>query len=368
MSSTVILFCYNRSNLILKESDRMRADRLISILLLLQNEGKMSSRQLAERLEVSVRTIVRDMEALSMAGVPVYAERGSGGGWRLPDGYRTRLTGIRSEELTALILSTHPQLLADLRIESHFHNAMQKLLASSPAPIKENAELFRRRIHIDGAGWHRSTETCPHLLTVQEALFANRLLRIRYEYDMPFPEDGEQERRESERVVQPLGLVAKRTVWYLVAARERDGAEQDGMGEIRTYRVSRIAHAEVLDETVPYPDFFHLARYWEESTARFKQSIPRYVARLRLDPIVRKQWEQQPFLEILETGAVEEDGRLPATVQFATLDHAVNMVLGFGPAVAVLDPPELREAVIAAAKATLEQYAGIPHCGCGKHP
>jgi len=293
---------------------------------------------------------------------------------------------MRSEELSALILSTHPQLLKDLRIESHFRNAMQKLLASTPEPIKENAQMFRRRIHIDGAGWHRSAETCPHLLTVQEALFAGRLLNIRYEY--------EYRSETAERIVQPLGLVAKRTVWYLVAAtvppeeagmRSRpEGAEAAKAGEagkaaeaakgakdpvgtgldsVRTYRVSRIAHAEVLDQTWPYPDSFHLAKYWEQSTERFKRSIPRYVARLRMEPHVRKQWEQQPFLEILGAGPVEEDGRIAADVQLATLEHAVQMVLGFGPSVAVLEPAELREAVIAAARKTLELYAEPPNGG-----
>ena len=152
----------------------MRADRLVSILLLLQNQGKLTTRQLADKLEVAERTIMRDMEALSMAGIPVYAERGNQGGWQLAAGYRTTVTGMKAEEFTSLLISAHPGLQRDLGIEQHFDQAYQKLLAASSPAFKQSAEQMRQKIHIDGAGCHggQGEQACPYLTTAQEAVWA----------------------------------------------------------------------------------------------------------------------------------------------------------------------------------------------------
>jgi len=314
----------------------MRADRLLSILLYLQNYGKMTSGELAEKLEVSERTIIRDMEALSLSGVPVYAERGSRGGWRLADGYRTNLTGMKAGELISLIISNQPVLLQDLGIREQYEAALQKLLAASPSAIRENIEFFRQKIHIDGAGWHEAAETFPYLATVQEAVWAERKLRIHY-------------RRGQETVIRtvcPLGLVAKRSVWYFIAECE---------GDIRTYRISRIVHAEMLEESFPRPEDFNLAQYWEQSSRQFKQHLPSYPAVVRMDETLLSRMQRERFVRVLHA-ETEAAGTVKAAIDFETLEHACETVLRFGSSVEVVSPPELQAKVLSEAQAIVDRY------------
>jgi predicted DNA-binding transcriptional regulator YafY len=175
---------------------------------------------------------VRDMEALSAAGVPVFAERGSNGGWCLSEGYRTTLTGMKTVEIISLLLSNPSNLLDDLGIRNDFDMAFLKLLAESPVTIQQDADIVRQRIHIDGAGWHQSNETFPYLTTVQY----------------------QREKDIVERIVNPLLLVAKRSIWYVLAEIE---------GEFRTYRVSRLVDAHLVEESFERPHNFNLAQYWE---------------------------------------------------------------------------------------------------------
>ncbi|XEC93711.1 helix-turn-helix transcriptional regulator [Paenibacillus tarimensis] len=314
----------------------MRADRLLMILLLLQNERKLTTSELAEKLEVSERTVVRDMEALSASGVPVYAERGRGGGWLLSEGYRTNLTGLKSDEFVSLLISSRQDLLADLGFKAHFDAAFQKLLSSSPAALRQNTELIWGKIHIDGAGWHQSKETCPCLATVQEAVLGNRKLLILYRRD-----EG-----DVERTLHPVGLVAKRSVWYLVA-------EIDG--DFRTYRVSRIVSAVMLDETFQSPTGFNLALYWEQSTAQFKRNLPRYPAKLMTREDQLDRLGQQPYVKVLKIQAAG-NGWAAAEVEFETLDSACEIVLGFGSSIEVIVSAELRTRVISEAKAIVNLY------------
>jgi len=314
----------------------MKADRMLSILLHLQNEGKLSSKELAEKLEVSERTIARDMDALSMSGVPVYAERGSLGGWRLSEGYRTNLTGMKAEEFISLIISAHPGLLVDLGIKKHFDAAFHKLIAASPASIKETAELIQQKIHIDGAGWKAANETCSHLTTVQAAVLAENKLCIHYKSGQDI----------SIRTVYPLGLVAKRSVWYLVAERE---------GEIRTYRVSRIAEAQLLDESFAYPNDFNLSQYWEQSISQFQQSLPRYMAELKVNEQLLERLEKERYITIKQISAAG-DSKFTATIQFATLEHACEIVLSLGSHAEVIAPAELRSKVAIEATAIVNVY------------
>lgn len=320
----------------------MRADRLLNLLLLLQNRGKMSSRQLAELLEVSERTIVRDIEALSAAGIPVYAERGSRGGWVLADSYRTNLTGMRPEEIVSLLLANHNELLKDLGIQGDFQAAYQKLLAAAPAPIRQDAELIRERLHIDGAGWHASEEAFPWLSAVQEAVWAQRKLRIRYR-----KEEG-----ITERIIHPLGLVAKRNVWYVAAEQEPDG-------ELRTFRISRLEEASLLDETFMRPEGFDLAAYWEQSTARFKSELPRYVARVRTTEAGLDRLRKERFIKVLQVENSDNQGQILAEVDLQTLDWACGVILRIGRDVEVLEPQELRERVISEAQAILALYGPL---------
>lgn len=314
----------------------MRADRLVLILLLLQNHQKMTTRELAQRLEVSERTVIRDMEALSAAGIPVYAERGAMGGWTLTEGYRTSLTGMKAEEIVALLLVKPTQLLSDLGLKEDFEAAYQKLLAISPSSLRHDAEFVRERIHVDGAGWDQSTESFHHLSVVQEAVWAGRKLRITYQRGDDVVE----------RVIHPLGLVAKRSTWYVVAQVE---------AEFRTYRISRIVDAQLLEDLFEPPVGFHLATYWEESTQQFKEQLPRYPARVRATDSSCTRISQERFVKILGIEPLE-NGWGKASLEFNTLESACEILLGYGSSIEVLEPEELRNELIARVKSIVELY------------
>ena len=319
----------------------MRADRLLSIVLLLQTHGQLTSRLLAERLEVSERTIHRDMEALSLSGIPVFAERGSNGGWSLLGEYRTNLTGLNEAEIQSLFVTQPPKLLADLRLKKASEGALLKLLAALPAMYRQGAEQARRRIHIDTAGWAKQEEAVPLLPVLQDAIWSERKLRFGYQRGPGCD--------EVEREVDPLGLVAKGSAWYLVA----------GVGgEIRSYRISRMSRAEVLDQACVVHADFDLAGYWETSTATFKSALPNYVAKFRVAPEVfpRLRFAGR-FARVGDTVDTDENGWLIVNVGFDVEEIACEYALGFGSKLEVLDPRSLREKVIAAARRVLEFYS-----------
>lgn len=307
----------------------MRADRLLSILLLLQVHRRLTARALARRLEVSERTIYRDIDALSAAGVPVYAARGAGGGCCLPERYRTNLTGLSEGEIQALFLSKAPRLLADLGWRDASETALIKLLAALPSASRRDAEYARQRIHVDPTGWRQPEEAVPCLPALQEAVWQERKLRLIY---------GRGGGAIVERLVDPLGLVAKGSVWYLVAAVE---------GEIRTYRVSRVRDVCPADEPCVRPPDFDLATYWARASAAFTAGLPRYPATLRADqailPRIRQLWR---YARIEREEPPDEAGRVGLTVHFETEEEACEYVLGCGARIEVVEPPALRERVI----------------------
>lgn len=318
----------------------MRADRLLSIVLLLQTHGQLSSRTLAERLEVSERTIHRDMEALSFSGIPVVAARGTTGGWSLLGEYRTNLTGLNEAEIQSLFVTQPPKLLADLRLKKASEGALLKLLAALPAMYRQGAEQARRRIHIDTGGWSRQEEAVPLLPVLQEAIWSERKLHFTYQRG---PDCD-----EVEREVDPLGLVAKGSAWYLVA----------GVGEdVRSYRISRIANASVMDQPCAIPPGFDLAQFWEQSTATFKANLPKYVAKFRVAPEVfpRLRFAGR-FARVGEVVDTDLNGWLVVLVRFDVEEMACEYALGFGSNLEVLEPRSLREKVIAAAHQVLEFY------------
>ena len=318
----------------------MRADRLLSILLLLQVHRKMTARELARRLEVSERTIHRDMEALGMAGVPVTAERGAGGGWMLLEEFRTNLTGLNEAEIQALFLAKPSRLLADLGLAKAGEAALIKLLAAIPSVQRRGAEDVRQRIHVDSAGWRQSEEAVPALRTLREAVWQDRKLRLTYQRG-----DG----ATVERMVEPLGLVAKGSVWYLIAA---------VAGEPRSYRASRVQEAALLDEPSVRPAGFDLAAYWEQSALQFKANLPRYPATLRADPSLLPSLRSGGHFSRLEqVSRPDADGLVTAEMIFEDEHNACEFVLGFGPRLEVLDPPSLRAQVIATAKGIVALYA-----------
>lgn len=318
----------------------MRADRLISILLLLQIHQRLTARALAERLEVSERTILRDMEALSGAGIPVFAERGTGGGWSLVENYRTNLTGLNEAEIQALFLTRPPRLLADLGLEKAADGAHLKLLAAIPSSARRNAEQISQRIYVDVAGWKRADEAVPCLPIIQEAVWQERKLRFSYQRG---------DECAVERVVEPLGLVAKGSVWYLVAAVD---------GEIRNYRVSRVQTAEMLAEGFIRPADFDLATMWQRSNVEFKAKMPRYVVKVRVHPdaLWRLQYAGR-YSNVEHLGDAEADGWIPVQMNFQVMENACENLLGLGMQVEVIEPLELRERIVEAAQRVIAFYA-----------
>jgi predicted DNA-binding transcriptional regulator YafY len=325
----------------------MRADRLLSIVLLLQSKGQLTGRDLAERLEVSERTIHRDMEALSGAGIPVVAERGAGGGWSLLGEYRTNLTGLNEAEIQSLFVTKPSRLLADLNLEKAAEGAMLKLLAALPSIYRRGAEYARRRIYVDITGWQRSDEAVPLLHTLQDAVWHERKVRMLYERSGCDP---------VERVVDPLGLVAKGSVWYFVAAVEE--------GEVRSYRVSRVQSAEATDIPSVRPADFDLQSFWEQSTSQFRASLPRYqmIARVRQEIFPRLRYAGR-FARIEHAGPPDEHRWIPVSVRFDVEEMAVEYALSFGAKLEVLEPVTLREKVIEAAKGLVEFYEGAGKYG-----
>lgn len=314
----------------------MRADRLLSILLLLQANGRMTAAVLAKRLEVSERTILRDMDALSSAGVPVTAERGVGGGWRLIDGYQTKLTGLTSPEIQSLFLGRPPKLLADLGFKEVADSAWIKLQAALPIEVRQQAEFVRQRILIDPRGWRDSAETLECLPVLLEALWRARQVRFRYERST----DG------GARVVSPLGLVARANAWYLVA---------DRSDQRRTYRVSRIREAAVLDDACARPAGFDLAEHWERSSSEFREKLP------QLDATFLADAHAMPWIRWYRSGRVQEEiaegDRFRVRLRFYGPDDALQFALSYGGAVELVEPAELRERILAVARTLVARYA-----------
>ena len=312
----------------------MRADRLLSILLLLQVKRRITARDLARRFEVSERTILRDMDALSSCGVPVVAERGVGGGWELMEEYQTRLTGLSPAEIHSLFLARPPQVLADLGLKQESEAALIKLHAALPAAVQKQADFVRQRILVDTRGWRDSSESISCLPVLLDALWRERQLQFVYARQACDPE---------QRLVDPLGLVARRNTWYLIAQIET---------QVRTYRVSRMREASILESPCVRPQGFDLGEYWERSSVEFREQLPRYYAEFLADPSIMRWVRYRGWR--LEQEVVEGD-RIRIRVRFDIEEEALQFALGFGANVAVLQPPELREKVFAAALAAVER-------------
>jgi predicted DNA-binding transcriptional regulator YafY len=321
----------------------VRADRLISLLMLLQTRGQMTAQELAERLEVSPRTIYRDLDALSAAGVPVYAERGPHGGCALLESYRTNLTGLKEDEVRALFMFSVPGLLADLGADKASEAALLKLSAALPAPFQRDAELVRRRIYLDPTGWFQFEEATPHLSTIQTALWGAQRLRIVYRSAAG---------NWSKQLVDPYGLIAKAGVWYMVGSVN---------GYIATYRISRMAEASPTGSSFDYPEDFDLAAYWSDWCARFEASRQTYAVTLRIAPnaapmLVRVLGEGvYHMIERVET--VAEDGSFLLELQFDSAETACQKVLGLGDSVRIVEPVALRRQVVDAARQLLLHHA-----------
>lgn len=325
--------------------DAMRASRLVSLLLLLQTRGQMRAEDLAAELEVSVRTVHRDVEALSEAGVPIYAERGPHGGIRLVEGYRTRLTGMTADEAEALFLSGLPGPAAELGLGTVVAAARLKVLAALPPELRTRATRLVERFHLDASGWFQSGEPVPHLGTLSEAVWETRRVAIDYERgDAPV-----------HRVLEPLGLVLKAGVWYVVAGIE---------GQVRTYRVSRVLAAELVDERFERPETFDLAGFWAEASAAYEREAPRVEVTVRVHPDRVGELRRAVGSRTVEDGERVADsdpaGWLRLRLRLDWPDDASSQLLSAGPDVEVLDPPDIRQRLVELARLTLDRY-GVVH-------
>jgi predicted DNA-binding transcriptional regulator YafY len=319
----------------------MRASRLVQLLLLLQSRGGLTAEALARELEVSVRTILRDVEALSEAGVPIYAERGPAGGIRLVDGYRTRLTGMTAEEAEALFLSGLPGPTAELGLGTVVAGAQLKVMAALPTELRSRATRLVERFHLDAGAWFKGAEPVPHLATAAEAVWSARRLAITY-------------RRSDaavERVLEPMGIVLKAGIWYLVARAD---------DQLRTYRVSRITGARLLDEPFDRPPDFDLAGWWAESSAAYERDVPRVdvVVRVRDDELWRLEDAigRRAVQDAERLGPPDDEGRRRLRISVEWPDDGPARFVAAAPEVELLEPARLREEVLAAARSALAAY------------
>jgi predicted DNA-binding transcriptional regulator YafY len=318
----------------------VRADRLVSLVLLLQAHKRTTAHALAAELEVSVRTVYRDLEALSAAGVPVLTERGPGGGCQLLDGYRFPLRGLRPEEAEALLILGVPGVISELGLDGAVMAARRQIRVT--AGRDEGAAL----VHLDMPRWFRNTEEVPHLRTLAEALRRHRHLALGY------ARAGDPAGPAATRTVGPLGLVNKAGIWYLVAA--------TGSGRAAVFRAGRISSARVLDEPFERPADFELAQFWECWSADFASTRPRIPVRLRASPEALAVFgeifgdDARPALDAALPP--DEQGWQVVTLSFEHDLAAAHRLAGFGGRVEVLSPPSVRERLLVTAGEILDRY------------
>jgi predicted DNA-binding transcriptional regulator YafY len=323
----------------------MRASRLVSILMMLQSRGRVSARALADHLEVSTRTVYRDIDELGAAGVPVVVERGATGGFELLHGWRTTLTGLTSGESQTLFLSGLPGPAAELGLGDTLASAHLKMLAALPREWQVEAQRVSSRFHVDLAEWYRRTKPVQVLRALADAVWADRWVRVRYDSWEGLVD----------RELEPLGLVIKAAEWYLAALpRGKRKATP------RTYRVSNIRALEVHAAFVR-PKRFDLAAYWADSTRRFERELYRETAEVRLSPRGRKLLSStssavEDAID-LATEPVDARGWLRVTIPIESIGHATRELIGLGTDVEVLGPPALRDSIRATARAVSAVYA-----------
>lgn len=318
----------------------MRSSRLLTILLLLQARGQVTARQLASELEVSERTVYRDLDDLSASGVPVYGERGKGGGYRLLEGYRTELTGMSAEEAGTLLLAGAPGPAAELGLGSILATTRLKLLTAVPPGLRETAVRAEQRFYLDPAAWaHDRSRDDRYLQRVAGAVWHDRRLEIAYARS-----DGE----SVQRTIDPLGLVHKTGRWYLVAI--ADGAE-------RVYRIDRLVAVHERVEPAMRPAGFDVTAFWGSWEAEYAATLPIFRARVVLGPEAMRHRDNLGPLaprEVLEQG-VGADGWVAQTLEFDTPQVAVAALLALAPQVEVVEPQILRAELSKAAQAIVDR-------------
>jgi predicted DNA-binding transcriptional regulator YafY len=317
----------------------MLASRLLSTLMLLQTRGRMSAPDLAKELEVSIRTVYRDIDQLSAAGIPVMADRGRDGGFQLLNGFRTQLTGLTQGEAEALMLAGLPGPAAELGLAERMSTARLKLMAALPSGMR--AERVATRFHLDVTGWFRATEPVALLPTVARAVWSERYLKIRY------GQGGD----SNEVRIGPLGLVLKAGVWYLVA--------QKG-STYRTYRASNILAVDSLDESFARPADFDLASYWTRSSREYELGSYRDYATIRLSPrgraLVHLLGSYVEAAVAKSAGRPDRRGWLRCTIPVESGDFGIGELLRLGKDLEVLAPAALRNEVKQTLRRMLRSY------------
>ena len=319
----------------------MRADRLLSLLLLLQARGRMTARQLADELEVSERTIYRDIDALSISGVPVYGDRGPDGGYALVESYRTTLTGLSAPEVRALFMLSIPSPLDELGVSGELRSAMLKLVAALPATSREDEAWVRERIYLDATWWGQD-EPVPHLQVLHRAIWQDELVRITYRHPFIAPVGMEQ-------TVAPYGLVAKGGVWYLVC---------EGNGRIRAHRVSTLVDASLTGERFARPPGFDLRAFWE-AWCTAESPPPSYRVRVRVSPglaFALPWYLGDRTRAALAEAPRDAEGWSVLELSFESFEDARARLLSFGGGAVVLEPEELRLSVLDFARQTIARY------------
>ena len=322
----------------------MRASRLVALLLLLQTRGRQTAQQLADELEVSVRTIYRDIDSLSAAGIPLYAEAGPSGGYRLVGGYRTRLTGLTAAEAEALHLAAMPAAAAELGLGRVLAAARLKLQAAMPAELRDRSARIQERFHLDAPGWYHDGDSSPYLAAIADAVWQQRRIQVLYRRWIA-PTDVT-------RTLEPHGIVLKAGKWYLVAA----CAE-----EMRTYRVSQVLSLTDLGEQFDRLSGFDLPAYWSAQVTRFRLELTQGEATVRLSPAGRERLAD--LMSSAVVGAVDatasapdEIGWVTATVPIESLQHAQSSFLSLGAEVEVMTPEALRTRIADAARSLAQLY------------
>lgn len=320
----------------------MRADRLISLIMLLQTRGKTAARHLAQELEVSERTVYRDMVVLSAIGIPVYGEAGPDGGYALVDSYRTSLTGLTESEVQALFMLSIPEPLQALGVGLELKGALLKLAAAMPAVQRSEEERVRQRFHLDATWWRQKEEPQPYLKTIHQAVWQDQKLFIRYRVLA----GGS----DAERLVEPYGLVAKAGVWYLVCAWQ---------GRVRVKRVSSLLEVRLSDQHFERPEDFDLADFWNIWRQDEEQRYVDFPVKVRAAPdsipVLVHEMGSSIRQRIEQAGPPDANGWVQLDLSFESHYEARNRLMGLGGGVEVLEPAALRMSIIDLA----EQVRGL---------
>jgi len=319
----------------------MKAERLIKILIILQQGETITTRRIANELEVSERTIHRDMESLSLIGIPVYSERGKNGGWRLVDRWKQSLSYLTEKEIISLFLPTPEKIITELNLEISVEDLKQKLLLSVPEQMKKSATSIWERIYIDTDTWRGSENDVSNLKFVQQAVMEDRKIKMQYKKG-----NGE----ERIYVLNPLGLVAKGSTWYMVAINSE--------GEYRNFKLSRTINLCLLEEHFIRPAEFILSNYWRNSKKQFIQALPEYEVEVKVSrSIIERIMFTDRFARLKQINNGQSNKKwIKAQLSFPTKEEAINFILGFGNQMKLVAPAELQYELIAKAKQVIQLY------------